>query len=253
MGTSGRIALADSESGSGSLYSDITSYDTCQLDNKYKNTDAKKYIDGIIETIYDAVEEKFDVLIIDSITHAWESVLEHKDRIDLLGGNSFTNWAKVSPIHKKFFDAIVLTPIHLICTMRSKQAYILQESSKGKQVPKKVGLAPIQRDGSEFEFTTVFNMDMTHNAVASKDRTNMFDTENPFTPSEETGKLIAGWLYQRDIKEVSEKMDKVKESIEACKDKDELKEIGTEIKKIDLSFEEKDYIKKLYVKKLNTF
>ena len=85
-----------------------------------------------------------------------------------------------------------MSDIHVIVTMRSKQDYVLTEIN-GKKVPQKVGLAPIQRDGMEYEFTTVLDLAMDHNAAASKDRTGLFDRE-VFKPSKETGIKIMKWL-----------------------------------------------------------
>ena len=80
--------------------------------------------------------------------------------------------------------------------------YILETNDKGKQVPKKVGLAPIMRDGVEYEFTTVLDLDMHHQALVSKDRTGLFGDEL-FLITEETGERFMKWLDHR----VKEKKD----------------------------------------------
>lgn len=95
--------------------------------------------------------------------------------------------------------AILFSKIHVIVCMRSKMDYILEANEKGKQVPKKVGMAPIMRDGVEYEFTTVFDLDMNHQAMVSKDRTQMF-VDQIFQITEGTGAKILSWLSVEGVK-----------------------------------------------------
>ena len=78
-------------------------------------------------------------------------------------------------------------------TMRSKTEYVIVENEKGRQEPRKIGLAPIQREGMDYEFTTVFDITQNHIATASKDRTNLFH-DDFFTLSELTGQKLKDWL-----------------------------------------------------------
>jgi len=188
-----KIAFLDTENGSASLYSGnkgIPAFDVIDVAAPYT---INKYTDAINA----AVAEKYDVLILDSLTHAWAGkggLLEQKEAIDKAGrGNSYTNWATISKQDEAFRAGILAAPIHMICAVRSKQDYMLVDDGKGKQVPKKVGLAPIQREGMEYEFTVVFDLAMNHVAEVSKDRTGLFDGRQ-FIPDEETGKLLLGWL-----------------------------------------------------------
>lgn len=184
-----KIALVDTENASASLYADRFEFDTVVLTPPYT---IPKYIDAIIS----AQSAGYDVLIIDSISHAWAGdggLLAKKESLDARGGNSFANWGGISKEHEQFKAILLNCSIHLICTMRSKQDYVLEANEKGKQAPRKVGLAPIQRDGMEYEFTTVFDMAMDHNAQASKDRTSLFDGQI-FKPTKETGEALMKWL-----------------------------------------------------------
>lgn len=191
-----KIAVVDTENKSASLYADMGKgplsgivFDTLEIEPPYT---IAKYT-GAIE---DAEKEGYDVLIIDSISHAWAGeggLLDKKTALDARGGNSYTNWATITPEHERFKAKLLNCDLHLICTMRSKQDYVLEVNEKGKSVPRKVGLAPIQRDGMEYEFTTVLDLAMDHNAAASKDRTSLFDGQI-FKPSIETGKKIMAWL-----------------------------------------------------------
>jgi hypothetical protein len=116
----------------------------------------------------------YDVLIIDSYTHEWLWCLEYANKLSQGGGNSFTSWAKVTPRHDSLINAILNSNIHIICCMRSKQEYVLEEGKNGKQVPKKVGMAAVQREGLDYEFTIVFELSMNHLAECTKDRTGLF-------------------------------------------------------------------------------
>lgn len=190
-GFSDRIALIDTENGSASLYADKFEFDTLTLEPPYT---ISKYINAVNA----AVIEGYGILVIDSITHAWAGdggLLEKKEALDQRGGNSFSNWSSITKEHEKFKAMLLSSPVHLICTMRSKQDYVLEMNGKGKSAPKKVGLAPIQRDGMEYEFTAVFDVAMDHNCQVSKDRTGLFDGEI-FKLSEKTGAKIADWVEE---------------------------------------------------------
>ena len=70
--------------------------------------------------------------------------------------------------------------------MRSKMDYVQEKDDRGKTQIKKVGLAPIMRDGIEYEFTTVFDIALNHQAAVSKDRSGLF-VDKIFQITEETG------------------------------------------------------------------
>jgi hypothetical protein len=186
----GKIALLDTENESASLYSDKLPFMAANMSPPYE---VKKYIRAIQE----AEAGGFDCLIIDSLSHAWAGeggLLQKKEQLDSRGGNSFTNWASITKQHEELKAAILGAKLHLIVTMRSKQEYIIQENEKGKAAPKKVGLAPIQREGMEYEFDVCLDIAMDHAAQASKDRTGLFATNGIFTVGEETGRALAEWL-----------------------------------------------------------
>lgn len=192
-GLGGKIAFIDTESGSASLYSDRFDFDVVELAPPYT-------VEKFIECINAAVEAKYDVLIIDSISHQWRGeggILNKKEQLDARGGNSFTNWAKLTPEQERFMGSLLHAPIHTICTMRSKQEYAMVDGGNGKQKIQKLGLAPIQRDGVEYEFTTVLDVAMNHEAEASKDRTGLF-VDRMFKIDEQTGKDLKAWLESGD-------------------------------------------------------
>jgi hypothetical protein len=190
----GRILVIDSEDGSSNLYADhqLTAginFDVLEIEAPYT-------IDKYLKALELGQKEKYDVIIIDSISHAWAGeggLLEKKSALDTRGGNSYTNWGSITKEQEKFKSKMVHSDTHLIVTMRSKQDYITEINDRGKTAPKKVGLAPIQRDGMEYEFTTVFDCDMGHNFSVSKDRTGLFEgcVEKVTV---KTGETLREWL-----------------------------------------------------------
>ena len=191
----GKIAVLDSERGSASLYSHLCAYDVAELAPPFH---PQKYINAI----HAAEQAGYDVLIIDSLSHAWSGeggVLEMQDRAAKSTRNTFEAWRLVTPAHNALVDAILAANLHVIVTLRTKVAYDVTNEN-GKTKVNKVGLAPVQRDGLEYEFTVVLDLSIDgHVAVSTKDRTQLFDG-NYFTPSQETGKQLARWL-QGDVQQ----------------------------------------------------
>ncbi|MFW5883128.1 MAG: ATP-binding protein [Verrucomicrobiota bacterium] len=186
VGETGKVAVIDTENGSASLYSDRYDFDVCEVAPPFEH---QKFI----EAIEAAVQAGYAAVIIDSASHFWEGILEYKDKLDRRGGNSFTNWNQAGRHFKDILNAVLQSPVHVICCLRSKIDYVIEQDGKGKAAPKKVGLAPIMRDGVEYEFTTVFDIDLNHQAATSKDRTGLF-TDRIFQVTEETGAQLSQWL-----------------------------------------------------------
>lgn len=185
-GKDGRIVFIDTENGSGDLYSHLTEYDSGQLEAPF---DTKKYMDAIDA----AAAAGYDVVVIDSFSHAWKAILAEKEAIDARGGNSFTNWAKLKPKTEALKNKIIAAPIHVICCMRSKMEHAI-ETEGGKNTVKKLGMGVVQESDIEYEFTTVFDLDLTHRFVATKDRTSLFDGRKGEMISVDTGREFLTWL-----------------------------------------------------------
>ena len=181
-GNLSKVAVIDTEAGSSNLYAHIGSYNVLNLESPHS---PERYIDAIDLCI----EAGMEVIILDSISHCWDFLLDYHAS---LTGNSFTNWNKITPRQKAFVEKILQSDVHIICTMRVKQDYVLSERN-GKIVPEKVGLKAIQRDEISYEFTIVFDIDYKHFASASKDRTNLFEGKPQFVINSNTGKKILDW------------------------------------------------------------
>jgi hypothetical protein len=183
------IAFIDTERGSASLYSDKFNFDVLELEQFHP--------DKFIEAIHAAEQANYGVIIIDSITHAWQEIL---NLVDARGGNSFTDgWGKIgTPLYKKLIDAILACKAHVIVCMRSKTEYAIEEtvnaSGKTVKAPKKIGTAPVMRPDTEYEFDLVCFMDEANNMTISKTRMGDTVPQRVNRPTAATGKLIAQWL-----------------------------------------------------------
>jgi hypothetical protein len=180
-----KIAVIDSENHSADLYAHLGTYKVLNL--------SKPFAPEIyIEAIELCEKAGMEVIIIDSISAEWEGqggILEIHGNMT---GNTFTNWNKITPRHNAFVQKMLQSPCHLIATIRSKQDYVLSEKN-GKYVPEKVGLKGITREGLDYEFTVVLDLDIKHNATASKDRTGMFMDKPQWVITEATGQRIMQW------------------------------------------------------------
>lgn len=187
----GKILVVDTENDSASLYADRYDFDTISLHAPYTSARYQKAMKA-------AVDGGYDVLIVDSISQQWDGeggILRRKEEKDRSGGNSFTNWASFTPEHTKFMEFIKQLPVHTIVTMRSKQAYVMEKNDRGKETPRKVGLDPIQREGTEYEYTIVFEVGMSHRATTSKNRTTLFQGDEPIDlTSAAVASSIKEWL-----------------------------------------------------------
>src|SRR5690606_36186079 len=161
-----RVAVIHAERGSASKYADKGELEVLELDS----FDPQRYI----ELIQAAGAAGDDVLLIDGLSHAWagkDGALELVDKAAkrMQSSNTFAAWRDVTPLHNALVDAMLQSRLHLIVTMRAKIEYIVEKDERtGKSVPRKVGLAPIQRDGLEYEFDVVADMDLDNTLIVSK-------------------------------------------------------------------------------------
>ena len=186
-GLGSKIAVIDSERGSASKYSDIFNFDVVDLETKK--------IDEYIRYMNMASQAGYDVLIIDSLSHAWAELLEDIDRIaKTKGGNTWAAWSEGTPLQKRFVNALLSMNCHVIATMRSKVEYVQEQGKNGKMRPVKVGLAPEQGKGIEYEFDMLMEISPEHYATVSKDRTGRFQDEIIEKPGREFGEQLKAWL-----------------------------------------------------------
>lgn len=180
-----KIAVIDTENHSADLYAHLGNYQVLALEQPFT---PERYI----EAIELCEKAGMEVVIVDSISHEWEGIGGILDVHGAMMGNSFTNWAKVTPRHNAFVQRILQSNIHVIASIRSKVDYVLSDKN-GKMVPEKIGLKGVTREGLDYEFTLVFELDIKHQATCTKDRTNLFMDKPSFMISAKTGERIAMW------------------------------------------------------------
>ncbi|MDQ6471396.1 AAA family ATPase [Flavobacterium sp. LHD-80] len=201
-----KVAIIDTENGSADLYAHLGQYNVLTLPPPFTPENYIKAIDVCINS-------GMEVIIIDSISHCWDYLLDYHSS---LSGNSFTNWGKITPLQKAFTDKILQCDAHVIATMRTKQDYVLNQKD-GKYIPEKVGLKAVQKDGLDYEFTIVFDVDIKHFAISSKDRTGLFMGKPEFIINSHTGRNILEWCNSgTNLQDAREKI-KDCNSIEALK------------------------------------
>lgn len=181
-----RILLADTEYGRGRLYAGEGQFNYFELTPPYTVAKLNEFL------VAANMEESIDVIIIDSFTHFWSKkggILEQKLIKDQQGGNSYTNWNGLTQDFNDCVDNILASPKVIICTLRAKSDVVLADNGNGKMAPKTYGLKPDSRDGIDFEFDIVINVDKdNHSIILDKGIPGLDLTYDPITP--ELGQLF---------------------------------------------------------------
>jgi hypothetical protein len=182
------VALIDTERGSASKYADRFSFDVLELDDQT--------IDGYVAAIREAAKAGYAVLVIDSLSHGWQTLLEEVEKLAKAKyrGNTWSAWSEGTPLQKKLVAAILGFPGHVIATMRSKTEWTTVDDGRGRKTPQRVGLAPEQGKGVEYEFDLLVEISTDHVANVIKDRTGRFQDKLLDKPGEEFGEQLAAWL-----------------------------------------------------------
>lgn len=191
----GKIGVVDTERKSASLYAHLLPFDVINLEAPYTTARYK----GAISALENAGNQ---VIVVDQISHAWAGaggLLETVDKIKAQSHDQFSAWKDVTPEQNEFIEFLLACRAHLIVSMRAKSAYVMEEytdrQGNRKHKPKRIGLAPVQRAGIEYEFTTVMDIEVgTNLATSTKDRTSLF-VDQSVRLNEEWGKKLAHWLY----------------------------------------------------------
>lgn len=206
-----KIAVIDTENNSADLYSHLGDYNVLQLSKPFT---PERYCTAI----QTCEEAGMEVIIIDSVSHEWEGAGGILSLHGAMPGNSFANWAKVTPRHNAFVQKILQSNCHVISTIRTKTDYAMVERN-GKYAVEKLGLKGITRDGMDYEFTLVFSINIKHLAVASKDRTGLFMDQPEEVITLNHGRKILDWCNS------GISVDNVKAYIQSAKTVEKLREI----------------------------
>jgi hypothetical protein len=190
----GKLALIDTERGSASKYADLCEFDVLELTDSF-------HPERYVEAVKDAEASGYATLVIDSLSHAWigkDGGLDLHDRaVDRQKTkNSFTAWAEVTPHHNALVQALIQCRCHVIATMRAKTEYVMDEKNR----PRKVGLGPVMRDGVEYEFDVVGDMDVEHNTlVVTKTRCPALAGQSFRKPGADLARILTSWLGSAEV------------------------------------------------------
>lgn len=186
------IAVIDTERGSASKYADLFEFDVLELDDFHP--------DRYVEAIQTAAQEGYGVVVIDSLSHAWNGANGLLEQVEAIGkrkynGNSFKAWGDVKPAENRLVGAITGSAIHVIATMRSKTEYVVEQNERGKATPRKVGTAPVQRDGFEYEFDVFGEMTPDNELLIQKTRCPALTGQVISKPGAGLAQIIGAWLH----------------------------------------------------------
>lgn len=211
----GKIAVVDTERKSSSKYADRFDFDIANLN------DAS--VDNFVNMINYASDNKYSVLILDSITHAWADLLLEVDKIAKAKykGNTWSAWSEGTPKQKKLINAILDCECHIIATMRVKTEWTTEKLDNGRNKPVRVGLSPEQGKGIEYEFDMLIEMNTEHYATVIKDRTGKYQDDVIEKPDEDFGCDLIDWL--NDGVNINEKIDNAIAGLIDC---DTIKKLG---------------------------
>lgn len=188
----GKTAVIDTEHGSASKYANLFPFDTLELTTFAPAT--------YVQAIQAAEAEGYDNIVVDSLSHAWMGkggALEMVDKAARTskGGNSFSAWGDVTPEQNKMIEAMLACRANLFATMRSKQDYVQEKDDRtGKTIIRKVGMAPVQRDGVEYEFDVIGDLTIANDMTITKTRCPALAGQVFSKPGADVAELLRAWL-----------------------------------------------------------
>lgn len=187
----GEVAVIDTERGSASKYADQFLFDVQELESFHPN--------NYINAIHEAEQAGYAVLVIDSLSHAWNGpggLLEQVENITKRSksGNSFNAWGEATPLQNRLIDTITRSKLHIICTMRTKTEYVIEPNAYGKSAPRKVGTAPVQRADVEYEFDVYGDMDIDNTLIIHKSRCSELAGAVVAKPDHQVAEVLKRWL-----------------------------------------------------------
>lgn len=163
----GRIALIDTEFGSACEYADQFDFDHLAIQEFSPQV--------CVQCLETAARENYPIVIFDQISSEWTGqggILEIVEKFAErdFRGNKVAGWGKGTPMHDRFINGIHKSPYHIICTMRAKTQWLFAAGEDGKTNPQKIGVAPVARPSTDYEFSVVMRLDQTHAGYITKTR-----------------------------------------------------------------------------------
>jgi hypothetical protein len=196
-----KILVIDTENGSASLYAGLTVGSTRIGEFLTIDVEAPFTVEKYIEAINAAEANGVEFLIIDSMSHAWQSeggLLDKQNAVSRrMNGQTYQAWREITPLYNQLIDRILQCKMHVVSTYRGKKEYALEDGDNGKKKVTAKGVGAQFREGADYESTVYFEIAQDHMAFASKDRTHLFDGQY-FLISPETGRQLYAWLSSAD-------------------------------------------------------
>lgn len=219
------VLVADTERGSASLYADYFTFDVVEWMPPF---DPRELANVIAEN-----DEQYDTIVVDSLSHFWEAEGGTRDIVDAAAararGNSFAGWKEGTPAQNDMVNAILSARCHVVATMRSKTEYVLEPGANGKQVPRKIGMAPIQRAGIEYEFTVTAELDYEHSLLVDKTRCrDLAGKMYKLGHTVELAETLRDWLGTAEPMAEAEAVATIRAALDAIKDDTARKETKQE-------------------------
>lgn len=157
-----KIALVDTEFKSANKYADIFDFDSLALEQP------------TVQNVCKAIQlaRDYDVLIIDSLSHAWKELCAEVDKLaeSKYGGNNWRAWSEGTPLQNLLIKSMLSFPGHLIVTMRADTNWTTTTNEKGKLQPIRIGEKPSQGKGIEYEFDMLIQIHNNHKGEVLKSR-----------------------------------------------------------------------------------
>lgn len=186
------IAVIDTEHGSASKYADLYQFDVVELHHFA--------VENYVDAVNAAADAGYGILIIDSLSQAWSGpggLLEFVDKTarKMKTSNPYAAWGEATPKHHQLIETMLTFPGHLIVTMRTKMEYVQEKDPRtGKTVIRKVGMQPVQRDGLEYEFDIVGDIDQDHDLLITKTRCSDLADRVFAKPGENFAEPVIQWI-----------------------------------------------------------
>lgn len=188
-GPKGKIAAIDTEHGSLSKYADLFDFDVLELDSFSP--------ESFIDALHAAEQAAYDVFLCDSLSHFWTGKDGAFDFVDMAAKrhkDQMGGWKDFRPHERLMVDQLITSPCHVICTMRTKTDYQDQVDAQGRKKRVKIGLAPVQRDGLEYEFDLVGYMDEDNTFAVDKTRCPAYSQKALTKPDGKAFAPFVDWL-----------------------------------------------------------
>ena len=190
-GPDGKIAVLESEGDRSKLYAHEFPHSAALL-SSYAPAN---YVAGIEKAVYAG----FAVLVIDSISHAWDGKGGVQEIVDTAAsrdrsGNKWAGWSEGTPEHQRLIEALKHAQCHIVCTLRQKTQWLTELDARGKVKPIRVGTTPVQREGFEYEFDVLGEMDMDHTLRYLKARYSVLDGMVVEKPGRDHGAELSGYI-----------------------------------------------------------